>query len=673
MKKSKKVRKKSGNLIYNQAMNKYLLKSSFSSACLLFLALFLIIMNISCSKKDDNSISEKATLTFKIDGIKDASTVFNSQASLNNMIGLKVNNYLYKETINKDDYSFDIISEQSNIGQDQGIYSSDKLSKIANTSIMGNDVHYRLIVLTLTDELVASVDVKVGQTQHISVTPGNSYKWLAYSYNSTTPIPNVDMNNPVIETPTTETLLYANGNTGVINNDGYIIPIVFSHQLTQLEVRVGITDKDPFRTINQVTGEFIGDVVKKCNFNVITGQKSSTLIPVNVGPLTFTQLTTGSDRTLVAKSYYTADESYTTYSVKINSLQIQNTSTTPLNLTQSLPTPSEGVQGQVNFSGFSSSNSGSILIGRLDLTVNQTIPPMTLIAWSNNVGIGYKLDPNTASGNFIRSTANFGPSSIYVKIENLTVASQPYVNTAEVGVLLSNPADYPDILVIANSAGYLDQNSWNAVIRYLNAGGNVFYTQDANDNLAMTNISTIFGGTVTNTFVSEDAGVYKFTDTPEGAADISILNGPFGDVRDLYWGQDRSGTPYVSYSGSNRIAYSIRSQNFNSNTGVTNGSNFFRHKTKSFFYAGDGGFNANTNLSGPANWGAYPFRTTGASSYLPTMNLYGRAPASTSLTYYPPHLGAGQGTYPIANSMVFGNIISWMLRRAHFMPVDRIN
>ncbi len=650
--------------------------------------LFFLIFSISCTKHDNENDFKGAVLTFRIEGVQDANSILNSKASIRNanMVGLKVEDHLYKKTFYKDEYSFDILSEQSNINTDFTLDVPKKFNestKLANPNPMGQGIHYRLIVLTLSDELVASVDVKVGQVQHISVTPGQSYKWRAFSFNSTNATPNVSLSDPIIETPTTESLLYAFGdNTGPIDNDGHIIPIVFSHQLTQLEVRVGLSQSDPFRTIEEVSGEFIGNVIKKCNFNIITGQKSGALVPVDVGLLDFTQLNEGSNKTLVAKKYYTADDSFESYSVKINSLIIQNTSVEQRDLTTSLPTPSGGVQGQVNFVGFTNENSGNVLVGRLELTVNQAIPPMKLVAFSDLTTYGYKLDPNTASGNFIRSSYNFGPTSNYIKITSLTVSSEGSLSNSYIGTnILNNPATYPDILVIANSTNYVNEASWQAVERYLNAGGNVFYTQDAADNLAMTHLSNIFGETMTNTFISEAAAVSLFTNTLEGKDDLAILQGPFGDVSTYNWGQDVAGTPYVNYLSENSqsdniIAYSTHSQNY-APPGI-NRMSFFRHKSKSFFYVGDGGFLANIDPSGDYGgatyWNIAPFRTVGGTSadqYFPAISLYGRAAQPGSPTYFAPHVNATVGTYEIANSMMFGNIISWMLHRAHFYPVNR--
>lgn len=690
-----------GILIYDLIMKVIcnLIKGRF----LLFIVIatfFSVLFNTGCSKLDKNGNSfGTAVLTFKIEGLKDANSVLNAKASLrsSNIKRLNLEDNLYKETMTNDDYSFDVRTEQNNITsvyEGKKLSNDDKLSKLANTttSLMGQDIHYRLIVLTLSDDLVASVDVKVGQVQHISVTPGQSYKWVAYSFNSTTPIPNVDMNNPIIETPTTKALLYASDdNTGPITSDGHVIPIVFNHQLTQLEVRVGVTEADPFRTLTEVTGEFVGNAVKKCNFNVVTGQKTSALTPVDVGLMSFSQLNVGSNKVLVSNNYYTADDSYTTYSVKINSLKLQNTATQERDLTTLLPTPSGGIQGQVNFKGFTSSNKGNILIGILEITVNETIPVMQVLGVANIdfTGYGIKLESGTASGNFLRSAYNFGPSSNYVKINSLNVSSlssaensgnnyQSYIATS----VLNNPTNYPDILVISNGSGLLNASSWEAVRRYLLAGGNVFYTQDVYDEDAKNFLTNILGEPVEITFISETSGVYKFIDTNEGAADLDILNGPFGDARPYLWGQDGGGSAYVhSASGnplSNIIAYSTHSQNY-PNPGP-NKTNFFRHKSLSFFYVADGSYLANNNLTtegptGPAKFTGVPFRINGGAgldAYFPKISNYGLAAQSNSPSALA-GLHSSDGSYQIANSMIFGNIISWMLRRAQFYPVNRTN
>lgn len=78
----------------------------------------------------------------------------------------------------------------------------------------------------------------------------------------------------------------------------------------------------------------------------------------------------------------------------------------------------------------------------------------------------------------------------------------------------------------------------NAVRRYLDAGGDVFYTQDNSiDKYTDGFLSNLLGQTVQVRIGGEDAGVYKFTDTQAVQQDLDILNGVFGDVRPYYWGK----------------------------------------------------------------------------------------------------------------------------------------
>lgn len=143
-------------------------------------------------------------------------------------------------------------------------------------------------------------------------------------------------------------------------------------------------------------------------------------------------------------------------------------------------------------------------------------------------------------------------------------------------------------------------------------------------------------------------------------------------------GQDRVGTVYVQQgcAGNNAIVYSHKSQNLAAPS--TSGMAFFRHKTKNFFFVGDGGFVANPwssgDYGGAASWSAYAFRTkggTGLDKDFPIVSMYGKAAAFNSPIYYAPHKGAVVGTYPVVNSMIFGNILAWMLEQATFYPVKR--
>ena len=141
---------------------------------------------------------------------------------------------------------------------------------------------------------------------------------------------------------------------------------------------------------------------------------------------------------------------------------------------------------------------------------------------------------------------------------------------------------------------YWNDASWNAVRTYVDKGGKVFYTMDEmepNNVNALTNkfLTGLLGQPLLIAKPSENYGVYKFTDTQEGENDVAILDGVFGDVRPYYWGQDRVGTGYINgYTGNDVIVYSNHAQNMVAPSPA--GMSFFRHKTKSFFFIGDGGF-----------------------------------------------------------------------------------
>ncbi|MDR2285618.1 MAG: hypothetical protein LBE37_20565, partial [Sphingobacterium sp.] len=299
-----------------------------------------------------------------------------------------------------------------------------------------------------------------------------------------------------------------------------------------------------------------------------------------------------------------------------------------------------------------------------------------ILPFSNgNASNGYRLDPATAAGAFLREPANFGPTSKYVGIKSLTIdaptsatlAHESFIGWNKFKALMTNPATYPDVLIVASWFNYLDDACWDLVKQYIDRGGNVLFTLDdatLEGSYAGRGIGNIMGASVSTERNVESYGVYKFTDTPEGAADDIMLNGPFGDARPYHLGQDRIGTSYVTgYTGNNAIVYSNHAQNkvAPSKPGMV----FFRHKTKGFVFVGDGGFYLNEKLTAVTSTTDDPFRINPATKF-PALAPYGSAAVSGS-----PASGTPAGGFTIANSIVFGNMMSWMLNRAHYHGINR--
>ncbi|WP_108822535.1 hypothetical protein [Dysgonomonas sp. Marseille-P4361] len=150
--------------------------------------------------------------------------------------------------------------------------------------------------------------------------------------------------------------------------------------------------------------------------------------------------------------------------------------------------------------------------------------------------------------------------------------------------------------------------------------------------------------------------VYPLTDV-----DDEILNGPFGDVRKQYWGEDASWARGVKNIPLNDIiVYSYGNTVASNDAGLAKMITGFRHKTKNFIYFGDGGFTSST--------------------------FSGENPTSTSTTMHPlywkneggkkyiPIAKSGYGKhstkYPVYNSVLFANIMAWAVYQAEMNGIN---
>jgi len=638
--------------------------------------LAMILIFTGCSKKLENEVPELggSGLTFKVMGVEGAPIVSNKLGATNSSVYLAVeNNVVNKQTITSEDVVFDFISEQSANTADfdeVNVGNASSKSKLAATVPMGQAIRYRVLVYTTdaTPVCIANVEATVGKAQHVSVTPGKAYKWYAYSYNTSSPIATPDASNPVLTTPTRTPLLYDSG-TITANADGTILPVVFKHQLTQLSVQIAMAPTDSLRAVKEISAVFSGNPIKARSFNVLTGQQSGEFTVHDVGALEFTPETVNNRKMAIARGYYTADASYTSFAVKFSSLNIQNTKNTPLDVVSSLPSG-----GLVTFKTFSGANKGSVLLGRGEISV--VLPQITIWAYSNDNNNGaYRLKTGTGARMFLDAAVNFGPGSRFVKTKNPPIiTSTIHSSTGGLATMLSNPLNYPDILIIANYHDYINDASFAAVRKYLDAGGHVFYTQDeleGSNSPAERFLTSLFGQTVKTAKPAETSGVYRMNHSAAANADSTILNGVFGDARPYYWGQDRSGTVYMTgYTGTNITVYSTYSENDRPNT-LDHGTCFFKHKNKNFFFVGDGGFFANDSGTSSTSNLENPFRIHPANAgatlaFTPIITRYGQAATSTAVSGSKP-----AGSWDIANSMAFGNVMAWMMDRVSYYGVNR--
>lgn len=628
----------------------------------IFLTLSMILY--SCSKSQEGPTEGSSQLTIQISGINNPTNSQGKMASLdiNNNIQDDFLNVSHKETIKENDFIIDVISEQENIDiqiNDNGAINNNLNTirqKIATTSKMGSGIKYRILLYNKdTGKRATSIVATAGQSLTIDVVKGQRFKWYAYSYNSVDDIINPDETNPTLTTPTDKPLLYASGEiTPILGNNP--LPITFSHKLTQLNVNVH--SRNYFGDIVSINGEFVDNYVKTSTFNLLTGQKEGSLTPVNISSLSFINDDEGSIREKVA-SYYTADDNMSEYSVRLTQLDIQHPNNTTVNLMPKLPNG-----GVVKFDNFTTSNSGNVLKGQLRLWL--VLPRKTILHYGTSSAIrGYEAQSGSHSGYFLRETRNFGPNSNYFKIQgfdHIEVKSA----SGNMARALANPSNYPDV-IICGMFSHMNASDYTAVERYVKKGGSIFLMSESSDSDLTNFFKSVFNNNQI-TLKNEDGSgaVYKLIN-----GDPDVTDGPFGDIRGHYWGQDRSSTQYTFNLNLNDIIlYTAESVNFRRPSG-NNAATMFRHKNLNLFFIGDTGFLASEqrNLGGSdrSNTG-YPFATVGGNAvnkYFPTSRSYGRASSSGSSESKP------NGGWQVSNSIIFGNALAWILERAHFDPVQR--
>ena len=242
-------------------------------------------------------------------------------------------------------------------------------------------------------------------------------------------------------------------------------------------------------------------------------------------------------------------------------------------------------------------------------------------------------------------------------------------NTLRANLLGTNPVD---ILYITQDtyiqpqtaeiiAQYLDRNGVVLVFNEGN-GGTPFYTTAANIMNAcfgVSNITQIQQGGIAHSGITSVAGlVYLLSGNQEELNDPyladPILNGPFGDVRGKFWGEDASYAALLENLPTDEIITYSNGMPVNG-SGIpadrTNMVSAFRHKTKNLLYFGDGGF---TSSGG----GGIPYITFSATLCPFNWNT------STMFPIPHPSYGAYSAQMEVYNSQVWCNAMAWAIDRA---------
>lgn len=265
---------------------------------------------------------------------------------------------------------------------------------------------------------------------------------------------------------------------------------------------------------------------------------------------------------------------------------------------------------------------------------------------------------------FTHDIRNFGTlNTSIIPIERLNVIGlDAIIEPSTLKPYLSGPEKADMIVIALNSGWSLNDNDEvsKLLADYVRNGNPLFIMGDYNTASTITGqqawtsvIKQIFEGDTTNTLVED---LKNASNTAVGAGSVfrlssynhPILNGPFGDARGQYWGEDGStaqvtinlpSDEIILLSGTNDVS----TPNFTPTPNHADGATAFLHIKYPFVFIGDGGFNSHNNI---ANLSSTICPYTIDAVHFPTpKNNYGR----------------GINKFPVWNSIVFGNIIAWGL------------
>lgn len=291
-----------------------------------------------------------------------------------------------------------------------------------------------------------------------------------------------------------------------------------------------------------------------------------------------------------------------------------------------------------------------IVAGRLRYAVKVTqtpvaafIPKKRLLTIGGDAdGYGYNFSGTSASGRLITSIVNFGTTPIsYVKTEGFEIINGGE-NPSEAQMyewLVNNPVD---IVVLGYANANINDKIAGYYMHFLSEEGVVLAFQEYSP-AATYLIQAVLGSNVTVSAASGAGAIYRFF-----SIDNEILNGPFGDLRGLQWGEDASTTLRITGYNTNTIEPLSNDENITSNSGTGTERPYataFKHKTLNFIWVGDAGFNA----------------------YHATTTSVANCPFRVDVNNFPiPRTVYGSGTYkyPVYNSTFTANALGWALKKA---------
>ncbi|PVH25159.1 hypothetical protein [Sphingobacterium corticibacter] len=551
---------------------------------------------------------------------------------------------------------------------------SDRSATISPAAIpMQNGYRYRIFLYNKNNgQLWRTLQGTAGTPLSMEGQKGETYLWYAYSYNDSEALPEPsNINDPSIETSINRDFLYASGEITIASNlqEDYILGITFERKVAQVHIKIDGTVLARFATINNLNAAFDrNDYLKKGRFSVRSNQMNT----IDVVPTEIIFNNPSPDNTW-ERTYYTVDPaSISKYNVVINDLPVKFDEVREEISQRNLAT----YYGAANKPTFTTEFENAAIGQRLSsvLNLNYQVSPLRILHISSGASYGYALERGPA-WDFLNASENFGdlPESV-IKMgswspgqgswaggnrtqnadENRMVyaATTAFDNRLAERLAATNTNNRPDIVIIGYDMTNIRPSVARSLNNYLNSNGVVIMMlQNATSNDTHSFFNTMFGVSNIGTVSSGSAGA-MYPIEGNNPTD-KILNGPFGDVRGRYWGEDAGTTLGLTNLPPSQITIYSYGNAINRSS-VTPRVTMFKHNTKNFFFIGDGGF---VSYNGGRSFVICPFNYNTVLKR-PLPKAYGNAGS-----------GYSAGSRDAYNSVVIANIMAWAVEKAELQGI----
>lgn len=586
--------------------------------------------------------------------------------------------------------------------------TSPGLNKIAATEYapVHESTRYRLVLYNITkNKIEKNVEHEASKSLEIAVTPGDEYRWFAYSYNTAESVdePIIENGQPHIMTKADRELLWTKSiNSIVASTQAMPLMINFDHRAA--EVVLELDTRNLYGEITDLAIDFDQeDYFNTAKINLQTGDIVQTT-PYSIGTLNKDHFTRAAEHpAILEKRLYTAQpqNKIETLKIHIKKLTIRQENG-DISEIQKVTDPAKTVEFTFTAPHVSKSHTAG-------LKMAYKIPAKTILhvtgtgndddlKWAFTAQPGnratsalYSDGPDLVNGrapyNMLKQKLNYGALSNSIIHTDGFNHVRCFDGVDELATKLANK---PDIVIITLYYTFSNVDI-SALINYINQGGVVIMFSDSAIEAEKAGIQKFLQDFLGNTLITVDAvnnynGGSFFKLSGNQNINDMILNGPFGDIRNGNWGVDTHnllGAQNLPVgTGANDVTLYSSTQAINRADISTVGA-MFKHNTKSFFWIGNGSF-----LSTP-NGTAYgwstglhgePFATISASrnqpnpdssspythDHFPVPKRYGQS--FDSPTYG--KVGYDHGT-TVHNAPLFANLMAWALYQSEFYGINK--